>query len=76
VKLATVVLRPGESQEQLLKRFRKEVQKARILSTARKRRYYTSNSERPSDASAGATLRRNGETAAKRSFLLFVEGEV
>jgi small subunit ribosomal protein S21 len=45
VKLATVVLRPGESQEQLLKRFRKEVQKARILSTARKKRYFISNSE-------------------------------
>jgi small subunit ribosomal protein S21 len=43
--LATVKLRPGESQEQLLKRFRKEVQKERILSTARKKRFFISNSE-------------------------------
>jgi small subunit ribosomal protein S21 len=45
VKLTTVVLRPGESQEQLLKRFRKEVQKARILTTVKKKRYFVSNSE-------------------------------
>jgi len=30
-----VELRPGESQEHLLRRFRKAVQRARILSTAR-----------------------------------------
>lgn len=41
----TVVLQPGESQEQLLKRFRKSVQKAGILSTARRKRWYTSPSE-------------------------------
>jgi small subunit ribosomal protein S21 len=45
MKLATVELRSGESQEKLLKRFRKEVQKARILSTVRKKRYFASNSE-------------------------------
>ena len=45
MKLATVVLRPGESQEQLLKRFRKEVQKARILTTVKKKRYFVSSSE-------------------------------
>lgn len=43
--MATVELRPGESQEQLLKRFRKEVQQARILSTVRKKRFFLSNSE-------------------------------
>ena len=43
--MATVELKPGESQEQLLKRFRKEVQNARILSTAKKKRFFLSNSE-------------------------------
>ncbi|MGC8879060.1 MAG: 30S ribosomal protein S21 [Anaerolineae bacterium] len=41
----TVVLRPGESQESLLKRFRKEVVKNRILSTYRKKRWYVSKGE-------------------------------
>ncbi len=36
-QMATVVLRTGESQESLLKRFRKEVMKERILPTVRKR---------------------------------------
>jgi len=43
--MATVILRPGESQEQLLKRFRKKVAKARILSTVRRKRWFTSKSE-------------------------------
>ena len=42
----TVVLRPGESQESLLKRFRREVTKEVILSTVRKKRWYISKSER------------------------------
>lgn len=41
----TVKLRPGESQEMLLKRFRKEVATARILSTYRKKRWFVSKSE-------------------------------
>jgi small subunit ribosomal protein S21 len=41
----TVKLRPGESQDQLLKRFRKEVATARILSTYRKKRWFVSKSE-------------------------------
>ena len=43
--MANVELRPGESQEQLLKRFRKEVTRSRVLSTARKKRWFTSRSE-------------------------------
>jgi small subunit ribosomal protein S21 len=43
--MATVTLRPGESQESLLKRFRKEVMKQRILPTVRKKRWFTSPSE-------------------------------
>ena len=41
----SVELRPGESQEGLLKRFRKEVVKGRILSTYRKKRWFVSKSE-------------------------------
>jgi len=40
----TVKLRPGESQENLLKRFRKKVSKSRILSDARKKRWFVSKS--------------------------------
>jgi small subunit ribosomal protein S21 len=43
--LAKVVLRPGESQEQLLKRFRKEVAKSGILSTVRRKRWHVGKSE-------------------------------
>jgi small subunit ribosomal protein S21 len=41
----TVELRPGESFDNLLKRFRKEVTKSRILSTYRRKRWYVSKSE-------------------------------
>ncbi|MEW6568530.1 MAG: 30S ribosomal protein S21 [Chloroflexota bacterium] len=40
-----VVLRPNESQEQLLKRFRKKVAQSGILSTVRRKRWFVSKSE-------------------------------
>lgn len=40
-----VELRPGESQDQLLKRFRKQIAKDGILSTVRRKRWYVSKSE-------------------------------
>jgi small subunit ribosomal protein S21 len=43
--LASVFLRPNESQEQLLKRFRKQVAKSGILSTVRRKRWHVSKSE-------------------------------
>ena len=43
--MATVTLRPNESQEQLLKRFRKKVAKSGILSTVRRKRWFVSKSE-------------------------------
>jgi small subunit ribosomal protein S21 len=43
--MAGVVLRPNESQEQLLKRFRKKVAKSGILSTVRRKRWFVSKSE-------------------------------
>ncbi len=41
----TVYLRPGESQENLLRRFRKEVGKSGILKAFRKKRWYVSKGE-------------------------------
>ncbi len=43
--MATVTLRPNESQDQLLKRFRKKVAKSGILSTVRRKRWFVSKSE-------------------------------
>lgn len=43
--MPTVVIRPNESQEQLLKRFRKKVAKSGVLSTVRRKRWFVSKSE-------------------------------
>jgi len=43
--LAVVKLRNGESQDQLLKRFRKKVVKSGVLSTVRRKRWFVSKSE-------------------------------
>ncbi|HEY46042.1 MAG TPA: 30S ribosomal protein S21 [Anaerolineae bacterium] len=43
--MTSVILRPNESQEQLLKRFRKKVAKSGILSTVRRKRWFVSKSE-------------------------------
>ncbi len=43
--MTTVVLRPNESQDQLLRRFRKKVAKSGILSTVRRKRWFVSKSE-------------------------------
>jgi small subunit ribosomal protein S21 len=43
--LPTVELRPNESQEQLLRRFRKKVAKSGVLSTVRRKRWFVSKSE-------------------------------
>jgi small subunit ribosomal protein S21 len=43
--VATVVLRPNESQDSLLKRFRKKVTRSGILSTVRRKRWFVSKSE-------------------------------
>jgi small subunit ribosomal protein S21 len=44
-KVTSVNLRNNESQEQLLKRFRKKVVKSGVLSTVRRKRWYVSKSE-------------------------------
>jgi small subunit ribosomal protein S21 len=46
IPLTSVALRPDESQEKLLKRFRKQVQRERILSDVRKKRFFLSKSEK------------------------------
>ncbi len=43
--VASVRLKPNESQEQLLRRFRKRVTNAGILSTVRRKRWHISKSE-------------------------------
>ena len=43
--MAMVTLRPNESQDQLLKRFRKKVVKSGVLSTVRRKRWFVSKSE-------------------------------
>jgi small subunit ribosomal protein S21 len=43
--MAMVVLRGGESQDSLLKRFRKKIVKSGILSTVRRKRWFVSKSE-------------------------------
>jgi small subunit ribosomal protein S21 len=44
-KLAVVTLRNNESQDSLLKRFRKKIVKSGILSTVRRKRWFVSKSE-------------------------------
>jgi small subunit ribosomal protein S21 len=44
-KLPVVNLRANESQESLLKRFRKKVVKSGVLSTVRRKRWFVSKSE-------------------------------
>ncbi len=43
--MAIVVLRPNESQDQLLKRFRKKVTRSGVLSALRDKRWFVSTGE-------------------------------
>ena len=43
--MTTVTLRPNESQDQLLKRFKKKVMRSGILSQLRNKRWFVSKSE-------------------------------
>jgi small subunit ribosomal protein S21 len=43
--MAHVTLKPGESQESLLRRFRKRVTNSGVLSTVRRKRWHISKSE-------------------------------
>jgi small subunit ribosomal protein S21 len=58
--MTAVYLRPNESQDQLLKRFRKKVVKSGVLSTVRRKRWFVSKSEqrRMEDKKAIRRLKR------------------
>ncbi|MFN2137598.1 MAG: 30S ribosomal protein S21 [Candidatus Promineifilaceae bacterium] len=43
--MTKVEARPGESPEQLLRRFKKEVMKSKVLSDVRRKRWFVSKSE-------------------------------
>jgi small subunit ribosomal protein S21 len=43
--MTSVIIRPNESQDSLLKRFRKKIVKSGILSTIRRKRWFVSKSE-------------------------------
>jgi small subunit ribosomal protein S21 len=64
--LAQVIRRPGESDQQLLKRFRKKVAQSRILSTVRRKRWYMSKSEQRRMKKKKA-IRRARRREAKRN---------
>jgi small subunit ribosomal protein S21 len=63
--VTTVILRQNESQDQLLKRFRKKVAKSGVLSTIRRKRWFVSKSElrRISDKKSMRRLRRRQREA-------------
>lgn len=69
--MASVKLKPGESQEQLLRRFRKRVTNAGILSTVRRKRWHISKSElrRIEKKKAVRRSRRRQRKAAARGGL-------
>ena len=57
--MTSVTLRPNESQDSLLKRFRKKVVKSGVLSTVRRKRWFVSKSEQ---------RRMDEKKAVRRSF--------
>ncbi len=68
VSVVSVSLRPGESQEQLLKRWRKQVAKSGILKSVRRKRWYVSKSEKRRLAKARAIrkARRKSNRSSRR----------
>jgi len=44
--MTTVILRPNESQDQLMRRFRKKVVRSGVLSAIRDKRWFVSKSEK------------------------------
>lgn len=65
--MATVEARQNESFGQLLKRFRKKVQNERILSTARRNRFFMSNSEKRRKARLRAIRRQRRRERKEQS---------
>jgi small subunit ribosomal protein S21 len=65
--LPKVVLRPGESQQSLLKRFRKKVARSKVLSTVRRKRWFVSESEQRRIAKQKAIRKQQRRVNGKRS---------
>jgi ribosomal protein S21 len=63
----SVSLRAGESQEALLKRWRKEVTKAGILKAVRKKRWFVSTSEQRRIAKAKAIRKAKRKQSRRAS---------
>ena len=61
----SVSLRSGESQEDMLRRFRKEVAKAGILKALRKKRWFVSKSEKRRIAKAKAIRKARRKTTRR-----------
>jgi len=66
--VATVEARPNESQDSLLRRFRREVVRSGVLTTLRKKRWYVSKSEarRRAKKKAIRKARQRERRAARR----------
>jgi small subunit ribosomal protein S21 len=64
--MVSVKRRSGESEEQLLKRFRKKVTKSRILTDARRKRWYVSKSEKRRIAKKKAIRRARRRQSRRR----------
>ncbi|MCK4900521.1 MAG: 30S ribosomal protein S21 [Anaerolineales bacterium] len=62
--MTTVKVRPNESTDQLLRRFRKKVAKSGVLSTVRRKRWFVSKSElrRIAKKKAARRMRRRDYT--------------
>jgi len=65
--MASVTLRSGESQQDLLRRFRKKVMKAGILRDARKKRYFVSKSVQRRIAKRKALRREHRRQSRQQS---------
>lgn len=63
----SVSLRSGESQEDLLKRWRKEVAKAGVLKSLRKKRWFVSRSQKRRMAKAKA-IRKAKRKKVRRTY--------
>jgi small subunit ribosomal protein S21 len=64
--MPTVVSRPNESQDQLLKRFRKKVTRSGVLSTLRDKRWFVSKGEKKR-MDKKKSIRRMKRRQAKRT---------
>lgn len=61
-----VVLRAGESQQSLLRRFRKKVASSKVLSTVRRKRFFISESEQRRISKQKAIRKAQRKGSSKR----------